>query len=494
MRSNQAAIVGFFSFKGGVGRTAAAVHTAYFLKLFGQRVLLVDADLEAPGVSHWNGSMAATEPPQNGLLQLLLAIGNSDPRSRSGTSQDTDNHAAVAKALGARTSSAASSCVERFLIAGDFFVNTPLPRDATAETQGVVRLLPSGRGVSATDLGRYLEGLPQAQATLTTRVEDLQWLFANSGFDVVVVDNRTGLSSTGAASFQSLSEFHVIVFGPGRQNFMGLITLLQALTPQQIGQSVFAMSPVPQMGFSRLDEAREAIKLAGRGELPRSPRVIPILWHVSLASEEQLLPETDPLCDTARNYRQLFLELQTVRGYGVDYYRSRVNALLDLYKWMTYRDREMSDDTLGATFGVAFARESRESLATVLAQALSVRKLPDDLPGHEKADLILKLLLWELVASLTELYWLHREASEAVWGLAIVRSHDALEEVIDRDWWPGRKAAHRGLLWILVQEFNDLFEQDIDGLGRLYARPTGDPSSLKPYRVGDLLSALEAIS
>src|SRR5687767_3973408 len=40
----------FYSFKGGVGRTQALVNVAFELARKGRRVLLVDFDLEAPGL------------------------------------------------------------------------------------------------------------------------------------------------------------------------------------------------------------------------------------------------------------------------------------------------------------------------------------------------------------------------------------------------------------------------------------------------------------
>ncbi|MFM6071131.1 MAG: P-loop NTPase, partial [Dolichospermum sp.] len=48
---NKPAVVTFFSFKGGVGRTTALVATALTLARNGHRVAIVDLDLEAPGLS-----------------------------------------------------------------------------------------------------------------------------------------------------------------------------------------------------------------------------------------------------------------------------------------------------------------------------------------------------------------------------------------------------------------------------------------------------------
>jgi len=50
-RGHKPAIITFFSFKGGVGRTTALAATALTLSRKGHRVAIVDLDLEAPGVS-----------------------------------------------------------------------------------------------------------------------------------------------------------------------------------------------------------------------------------------------------------------------------------------------------------------------------------------------------------------------------------------------------------------------------------------------------------
>ena len=40
----------FYSYKGGVGRTMAMANTAANLSLMGESVLMIDFDLEAPGL------------------------------------------------------------------------------------------------------------------------------------------------------------------------------------------------------------------------------------------------------------------------------------------------------------------------------------------------------------------------------------------------------------------------------------------------------------
>ncbi len=46
-------VVTFYSFKGGVGRTQALADVAVLLARYGHRVLMVDWDLEAPGLESY---------------------------------------------------------------------------------------------------------------------------------------------------------------------------------------------------------------------------------------------------------------------------------------------------------------------------------------------------------------------------------------------------------------------------------------------------------
>jgi len=55
-------IVSFYSYKGGVGRTATLLNTAWFMALRGRRIALLDLDLEAPGLSFANLRDPASPP------------------------------------------------------------------------------------------------------------------------------------------------------------------------------------------------------------------------------------------------------------------------------------------------------------------------------------------------------------------------------------------------------------------------------------------------
>jgi len=62
--------VTFYSFKGGVGRTLALANTALLLAKHGRKVLVIDADLEAPGLNHIP-PFRQVSPDEAGFLDLL---------------------------------------------------------------------------------------------------------------------------------------------------------------------------------------------------------------------------------------------------------------------------------------------------------------------------------------------------------------------------------------------------------------------------------------
>ena len=63
-------VVTFYSFKGGVGRTMTLVNVGVALAARGRRVLLVDFDLEAPGIPTFELFSAVTETA--GVVDLRI--------------------------------------------------------------------------------------------------------------------------------------------------------------------------------------------------------------------------------------------------------------------------------------------------------------------------------------------------------------------------------------------------------------------------------------
>ena len=69
-------VITFYSYKGGVGRSFALANVAALLARWGWRVLCIDWDLEAPGLSYYLRPSGTQSPPapQAGLLEMVEAV------------------------------------------------------------------------------------------------------------------------------------------------------------------------------------------------------------------------------------------------------------------------------------------------------------------------------------------------------------------------------------------------------------------------------------
>src|ERR1039458_5982334 len=75
----------FYSFKGGVGRSMALMNVAYTLAGWGRHVLVVDVDLEAPGLSGFlNRSEELAEPEAAHPKDILTLLGEATRELRAG--------------------------------------------------------------------------------------------------------------------------------------------------------------------------------------------------------------------------------------------------------------------------------------------------------------------------------------------------------------------------------------------------------------------------
>ncbi|MCW2279217.1 KGGVGR-motif variant AAA ATPase [Heliophilum fasciatum] len=72
-RGEKPAVVSFFSYKGGVGRTTALAATALTLARYGHRVAMIDMDLEAPGLATlFSPESDGPQATKLGVLDYLL--------------------------------------------------------------------------------------------------------------------------------------------------------------------------------------------------------------------------------------------------------------------------------------------------------------------------------------------------------------------------------------------------------------------------------------
>lgn len=202
----------FYSFKGGVGRTMALVNTAVHLAERGRRVLLVDFDLEAPGLDTFSLLRSKSSTP--GLVDYVLQYLK-------------ENQAPDVAGFVSR-----SSEVENLLV------------------------MPSGVGGSehAASFGRIDWSRLYSERDGYLLFEDLkeQWRQTIAP-DYVLVDSRTGYTDTGGICTRQLPDAVTVLFFPNEQNLRGLSKMVadirsEAEPPREKTIKLhFVMSNVPDL-------------------------------------------------------------------------------------------------------------------------------------------------------------------------------------------------------------------------------------------------------
>jgi Mrp family chromosome partitioning ATPase len=67
-------ILTFYSYKGGTGRSMSLANIAWILAMNGHRVLMIDWDLEAPGLHRWFGPLLHGKRALWGLCVELVSL------------------------------------------------------------------------------------------------------------------------------------------------------------------------------------------------------------------------------------------------------------------------------------------------------------------------------------------------------------------------------------------------------------------------------------
>jgi MinD-like ATPase involved in chromosome partitioning or flagellar assembly len=208
-------IVTFYSFKGGTGRSMALVNAAVELVKTGRRVLVVDFDLEAPGLDTFN--LPQPHTPTKGIIDFVLQY--------------------------LKTSKAPD--------VSEFLYRSPI-----VGTNGQLWVMPAG--------------LPDEDYDAKFKSIDWQQLYSDrDGYflfedlkvqwnrflqpDYVFIDSRTGYTDVGGICTRQLPDAVVLFFFPNEQNRRGLETVVRQVRGEENSQRKkeiklrFVMSNVPEL-------------------------------------------------------------------------------------------------------------------------------------------------------------------------------------------------------------------------------------------------------
>ncbi|MFM2377484.1 MAG: hypothetical protein RLZZ143_60 [Cyanobacteriota bacterium] len=202
--------VTFYSFKGGVGRTTALIHVAWILAMRGRKVVAVDLDLEAPGLST---AFPLNPLPEYGIVDYFY--------EKSYLPEGVEAKINITEIFGE--------------------VNIP---DAT----GRLFIVPAG------DLSLdYITKVDDLRATTILDNGETLWSTFSREIqnqlkpDLILVDSRTGINEWGALSLLQAANEAIIFLFPNEQNQKGIELLLQSLTSFGRLSLNFVFSPVPDL-------------------------------------------------------------------------------------------------------------------------------------------------------------------------------------------------------------------------------------------------------
>ncbi len=203
----------FYSYKGGVGRSMALVNIATLLYQAGLKVLIVDWDLEAPGLERFFPDRVAQALESPGVIEMLLTYKGEASRFNPGRGRQLFP---VCK-------------VEDYLI----------DLSEKPSGSGRLRLLPSGRRAES-QFAEY------SNVVKTFDWQDFyenwegeiyfEWLreeFEKIA-DVVLIDSRTGVTEMGGVCTYQLADAIVMFCGANEQNIDGTLQMVKSFSDPEL--------------------------------------------------------------------------------------------------------------------------------------------------------------------------------------------------------------------------------------------------------------------
>ncbi|MGW2623376.1 FxSxx-COOH system tetratricopeptide repeat protein, partial [Micromonospora taraxaci] len=210
-------VVTFYSYKGGVGRSFALANVGAILSRWGFRVLCIDWDLDAPGLTYYFRDWLS-RPPLGGVVDMISEW------ERGGIG-DYDQH----------------------------IIDVCLP-----DIRGDLHILPAGS--SGAD---YIDSAQSLNWSWLYEERDLGGFLEarrrhwSAEYDFVLIDSRTGITDIGAVCTAQLPDVLVMLFTANRQSLDGTLDVAKRVEKARNGlpydRARLSIVPVP----ARFDETEE---------------------------------------------------------------------------------------------------------------------------------------------------------------------------------------------------------------------------------------------
>lgn len=293
-------IITFYSYKGGTGRTMALANTAWILASSGKRVLVVDWDLDAPGLDRFLHPFLDQD-------KLLTTPGVLDLVSRFSQALLEQQRLAEVQYPGWDTHERGTVVDEAWVAERARFNHCVIPVIWAFPENGRLDYLPAGTknkgylsAFSQFDWKPFMDG-PLA----TEFIESLKCEFVQN-YDYVLIDSRTGLSDISDICTVNLPHTLVTCFTPSSQSIDGAAAVAERIDAMYSFRNIRIL-PVPMRvedtngQADRLDAARGQIRLRFGRILGRHSTIAPhdywgkveIPYRPSYSYEELLAPFRD---------------------------------------------------------------------------------------------------------------------------------------------------------------------------------------------------------
>lgn len=384
-------IITFYSFKGGVGRTMALANVAFLAAMSGKRVLVMDWDLEAPGLAYYFRTMLDAPIARKlrdtpGLLDIVCEW--NDAQKIAG--EDIERYKAyVAKV---QDGSQFSSYVCDLPLTGD-------PNDT-----GLLHYIGAGGTNISTSVGpSYAEALALFSwvnffdASRGGILLEALRNWAKATYDYVLIDSRTGLADVAGICTMQMPDEVALCFVLNRQNIEGVARVARAILARR--GDVIKLCPVP-MRVARQGTAEESdARARAVRELSRALRVTEeatqrtfsqtqILSHEGVPFYESLAPfvAVDPPLDPATlNYMRLASQLL-----GVDL---NIPALAPSWVESAKQRQQPNGATIEYIEKLAITEPARRNKELRALIESAQQDLDDELPAHEYVKTLIELTM-----------------------------------------------------------------------------------------------------